>query len=820
MDAIDWPLIHSSDFNKKLKSRIDSIPNEAIQFLRKINPDGTSFELNDHQKFVQKFFNHFTPYRGLLLQHGVGTGKTCSAIAIADMFTNLVDVVVIVPGPPLEKNFVVEIEKCGNIQNKADPKFYRYRGFTTDLLRKEIENRSLDNKIVIIDEAHGLVSRMMNMSGKSNVAPLLKEWIFGAKNARFIMLTGTPVVNSPRELGMLFNILYGPIEGIRLKLNKYDDDIESALQSNPYVDYYNKSDDKTITLTPVPYGFKKTTSDFVRKDVDFSPSNLESFENKIKEFLKRNKNEAQSISSFKNKTLFSSDPDTYALDTDEFDNMFIKVENDVTNGDIKINTEMSMKNEPIFQSRIRGLVSSVYFNTSEPTTDEKGVLITKKTNFPDIREHPVKVLKMSPEQKNAYQEERIKEINSNLKNKERQSKMENVEDINTFRAKSLGKCTVSFPRDLLLKIENEIGKNSEGKLNTGQDYLYQKRLGEHLRKIKDEEGKYAMYDAMKRISPKFYEIINGENGLMKSDNQTNVVYSKRIDKEAGLNTMMEMMKVMIQETENKDTENDNAFKEYNPDIAKEKGVKYFAYLDSSKKSYEKIKNIFNNVRFDASGAEVPMEEGDKDYNKMGDRIHTLFITGSSSEGITLKNVRNLHIVEHHWNENRMEQVIGRVARYQSHSDLGYDDRNVNIYKYKVQFPENGTDAKGKVYSNDGGATSDETVIAVSSRKEQLISKFLKSMKEVSIDCSDQYKKRCVETKDLPVFHPFFTNKDNTKNEKLRKLITLKKKSWIPKRFHGQRFHYDINTKHIYIDNTKDVIFGTFDEVEKMFLLEF
>ena len=81
---------------------------------------------------------------------------------------------------------------------------------------------SVNTQSVIIDEAHGLVSRMMNMSGTSKIAPLLKEWIFGAKNARFIMLTGTPVVNSPRELGMLFNILYGPIEGIRLKLNKYE----------------------------------------------------------------------------------------------------------------------------------------------------------------------------------------------------------------------------------------------------------------------------------------------------------------------------------------------------------------------------------------------------------------------------------------------------------------------------------------------------------------------------------------------------------------------------------------------------------------------
>ena len=99
-------------------------------------------------------------------------------------------------------------------------------------------------------------------------------------------------------------------------------------------------------------------------------------------------------------------------------------------------------------------------------------------------------------------------------------------------------------------------------MNTGKDYLYQKKLGEYLLEKKNDEGKDAMYNAMKRISPKFYEIINGENGLMKSDGQTNVVYSKRIDKEAGLNTMMEMMKVMIQETENKKTE--NAFEEYNP----------------------------------------------------------------------------------------------------------------------------------------------------------------------------------------------------------------------------------------------------------------
>ena len=43
-----------------------------------------SFELSPHQLFVKNFLSSQTPYNSLLLFHGLGTGKTCSAIGITE----------------------------------------------------------------------------------------------------------------------------------------------------------------------------------------------------------------------------------------------------------------------------------------------------------------------------------------------------------------------------------------------------------------------------------------------------------------------------------------------------------------------------------------------------------------------------------------------------------------------------------------------------------------------------------------------------------------------------------------------------------------
>ena len=72
-----------------------------------------AFELLPHQKLVSRYLSIDTPYRGLLLYHGLGSGKTCSAIAIAEVLKPYKNIVVMTP-KSIEMNFVQELKKCGD----------------------------------------------------------------------------------------------------------------------------------------------------------------------------------------------------------------------------------------------------------------------------------------------------------------------------------------------------------------------------------------------------------------------------------------------------------------------------------------------------------------------------------------------------------------------------------------------------------------------------------------------------------------------------------------------------------------------------------
>ena len=53
-----------------------------------------------------------SPYRGLLLYHGLGGGKTCGAIAITESIKNKKEVIILSKAA-LEQNFRDNIMKCG-----------------------------------------------------------------------------------------------------------------------------------------------------------------------------------------------------------------------------------------------------------------------------------------------------------------------------------------------------------------------------------------------------------------------------------------------------------------------------------------------------------------------------------------------------------------------------------------------------------------------------------------------------------------------------------------------------------------------------------
>ena len=55
----------------------------------------------------------YTPYRGLLLFHGLGSGKTCSSIAIAEGLKTEKQIIIMTPAS-LQVNYRNDLKKCGD----------------------------------------------------------------------------------------------------------------------------------------------------------------------------------------------------------------------------------------------------------------------------------------------------------------------------------------------------------------------------------------------------------------------------------------------------------------------------------------------------------------------------------------------------------------------------------------------------------------------------------------------------------------------------------------------------------------------------------
>lgn len=124
-------------------------------------------------------------------------------------------------------------------------------------------------------------------------------------------------------------------------------------------------------------------------------------------------------------------------------------------------------------------------------------------------------------------------------------------------------------------------------------------------------------------------------------------------------------------------------------------------------------------------------------NKKGEICKVIGITAAGAEGISLKCVRAVHIMEPFWNDVRTEQVKGRAVRICSHEDLPPEERTVSIFTYVVKFTEEDLKTKRVIETlktRDKGETSDEHVYKISQGKAKLSKAFLKILKEVSVDC--------------------------------------------------------------------------------------
>jgi hypothetical protein len=111
-----------------------------------------------------------------------------------------------------------------------------------------------------------------------------------------------------------------------------------------------------------------------------------------------------------------------------------------------------------------------------------------------------------------------------------------------------------------------------------------------------------------------------------------------------------------------------------------------------------------------------------DDNKEGSKVKVVLISKAGSEGIDLKFIRQVHILDPWYNMNRPEQTIGRAVRNFSHKDLPFEQRNVQIFMY------------GTILDKNVEEAADLYVYRVAEYKAIQIGKVTRVLKETSVDC--------------------------------------------------------------------------------------
>ena len=87
-------------------------PYLAVKNSMKTAEKNEKFNFFKHQKLVRDYLQNASPFRGLLLYHGLGVGKTCASIGIAEGFRTDRKIVILL-NKSLKKNFRVNLLKCG-----------------------------------------------------------------------------------------------------------------------------------------------------------------------------------------------------------------------------------------------------------------------------------------------------------------------------------------------------------------------------------------------------------------------------------------------------------------------------------------------------------------------------------------------------------------------------------------------------------------------------------------------------------------------------------------------------------------------------------
>ena len=678
-------------------------------------------EMFPYQKLIRDYLMIETPYRGILLYHGLGSGKTCTSIAVAESLMSYKKVWVLTPAS-LQQNYRSELRKCGdpiysfeqhwrertlNDQSRADAKalsisegfldrtgkffvtipgetpnykdlpktaqdiikaqiediisqrfnFINYNGLSSKNIDKYVPEgeNPFDNCVVIIDEVHNLISRIVN---SSDIARRLYDAIYTAVDCKIVGLSGTPVINRPNEIAYLMNLLRGPIQQITIPFAKatvWDEEkMKTAFKALPDVDTIEfNAVKKYAMITRNPPHFRSIYNEAgdrvavqYKKDLPFISVPLDWVTSWATKF------QADVGSEIAVDRVTAENLECLPTKFEEFSNLFLD--------------GLNMKNALLFSRRIQGLVS--YFKGA----DER--LIPRRVEDDKMLEKVV----MSPEQFVQYLDVRFQEIKMDAK-----KSLSMNDDGGTYRVISRLACNFAVPPELKVltkKVEKEF--NDIVKETDVPD------KPEILAALKAQSGKYLTAKALEQYSPKLLKLLTNleETRKSKAEWPNQFIYSQYRQLE-GLGVFAAILDANGWQ-QYKITNKNGQWQE---DEMDDKPSYAFFTGEEKEDQREMMRQILNN-RFENSFPPSLKTSIEKRGKKL---LCLLMASSSGAEGITLANVRHVHIMEPHWTPARHDQVIGRAIRICSHATLPLEERTVRVSFYlSVISPSQSKGAEG------------------------------------------------------------------------------------------------------------------------------
>ena len=200
------------------------------------NVKKTKFELRKYQQFLGSYLDYNSPYRNMLIYHGLGSGKTATAINIYNMLFNYNpnwNVFIIIPARLKNNPWVTDLEMWVAEKNKKDRlKNIIFIHYDSPYADKDFLNAikaadSSKKSLYIFDEAHNFIKNVYNnmISKQGRRALIIYDYIYNDikdnEGSRVILLSGTPAVNDVFELSIIFNLLRPQI--FPLSYNKFTD---------------------------------------------------------------------------------------------------------------------------------------------------------------------------------------------------------------------------------------------------------------------------------------------------------------------------------------------------------------------------------------------------------------------------------------------------------------------------------------------------------------------------------------------------------------------------------------------------------------------